>query len=145
MAEKQPQTYANHTRFDPLFHFFALPVFAITVIGEAVVFLMHPSVPTGWVFVVSVAAAVLVVKFRFYALKNQDRIIRLEERLRLATLLPEPLRARIGELTEGQLVAIRFACDADVPGCVERALSGQTARKDIKNSIQTWRPDYFRV
>ena len=145
MAEKHPQTYANHTRFDPLYHFFALPVFGISAIAVMVLFLMHPSVHSGWMFVVSVAAAVLVVKFRFYALKNQDRMIRLEERLRLSTLLPEPLRARIGELTEAQLIAIRFACDAEVPRCVERALAGQTARSDIKKSIQTWRPDYFRV
>jgi hypothetical protein len=145
MAEKHPQTYANHTRFDPLFHFFALPVFGISAIAVMVLFLMHPSIHSGWMFVVSVAAAVLVVKFRFYALKNQDRIIRLEERLRLSTLLPEPLRARIGELTEAQLIAIRFACDSEVPRSVERALAGQTARSDIKKSIQSWRPDYFRV
>jgi hypothetical protein len=144
LAEKRPQTSANHTRFDPLFHFFALPVFGITVIGEVVVFLKHPSVHTGWMFVVSVAAAVLVVKFRFYALKNQDRTIRLEERLRLATVLPESLCSRIGELTEPQLVAIRFASDAEVPACVERALGGMS-QKDLKKSIQNWRPDYFRV
>lgn len=145
MAEKQPQTYANHGRFDPLYHFFALPVFGITAIGMVVLFLMHPNVHSGWMFVVSVAAAVLVVKFRFYALKDQDRIIRLEERLRLATLLSEPLRSRIPELMEDQLIAIRFASDAEVPAVVERALSGKLSRAEIKKSIQNWRPDYWRV
>lgn len=145
MAEKQPQTYANHTRFDPLFHFFALPVFGITAIGMVVMFLMHPSIHTGWMFVVSVALAVIVVKFRLYALKDQDRIIRLEERLRLGSLLSEPLRSRIPELTEDQLIAIRFASDAEVPAVVERALSGKLSRAEIKKSIQNWRPDYWRV
>jgi hypothetical protein len=70
---------------------------------------------------------------------------RLEERLRLSSLLSEPLRSRIPELTEGQLVAIRFASDAEVPGVVERTLAGNLPRAEIKKSIQNWRPDCFRV
>lgn len=75
----------------------------------------------------------------------QDRLIRLEERLRLATLVADPYRARIGELTEGQLVALRFACDAEVPALVEKALAANLKPKEIKQSIVNWRPDYFRV
>jgi Family of unknown function (DUF6526) len=145
MAEPKPQTFANHTRFDPLYHFFALPVFAITVIVVVVRFLMHPSLRLGWLFVVSVAALVAVFKLRTYALRVQDRVIRLEERLRLATLLSEPMRSRIPELSEGQCIALRFACDTEAPGLVERALAQNLSRPDIKKLIQTWRPDYWRV
>ena len=106
---------------------------------------MHPSLHSALLFVVSVAAAIAVVKLRTYPLKVQDRVIRLEERLRLISLLPEPLRSRIPELTEGQLVALRFASDAEVPKLAERALSEKLAPADIKKAIQNWRPDYWRV
>jgi ABC-type protease/lipase transport system fused ATPase/permease subunit len=145
MAEKTPQTFANHTRWDPLYHFFAVPVFLLTAIAMVVLFIWRPSWHSAVVFVISVAAAVLVLKSRTYALKVQDRVIRLEERLRLVTLLPESQRARIPELTEGQLIAIRFASDAEVPKLVERALNEELSRADIKKAIQTWRPDYWRV
>ena len=145
VAEKKPQSFANHTRFDPLFHFFALPVFGISVVATVVHFIMHPSLRAGWIFVVSVAALVSVWKIRVYALRNQDRIIRFEERLRLMTLLTDPLRSRIPELTESQLIAIRFACDAEAPTCVESALANKLSRDDIKKAIQGWRPDYWGI
>jgi Family of unknown function (DUF6526) len=145
MAEKKPQTFANHVRRDPLFHFFVLPVFGVLPIAAAVHFLRRPSLHLAALFVVSVAAAIAVFKIRFYALRVQDRVIRLEERLRLALLLPEPLRSRIPELAEGQLVALRFASDAEVSKLAERALAEKLSPADIKKSIQTWRPDYWRV
>ncbi len=145
MAEKKPQTYANHTRRDPLFHFVALPIFLLAVIVGIVHFIWRPSLHTGAFFVLSVAAAIAVLKIRLYSLKVQDRVIRLEERLRLSSLLPEPLRSRIPELTEGQLVALRFASDAEVQKLAERAISEKLSPADIKKAIQTWRPDYWRV
>jgi hypothetical protein len=145
MAEKKPQTFANHTRLDPLFHFIVLPAFGLAVIGSVVHFLWHPSFHSGSFFVISVAAAIAVSKIRSYALRVQDRVIRLEERLRLTTLLPEPLRSRIPELTEDQLVALRFASDAEVAKLAERALTEKLSQADIKKAIQTWRPDYWRV
>jgi hypothetical protein len=145
MAEKKPQTFANHARFDPLYHYFALPVFAIAVLAAAVHFVMHPRLHSGLLFVVSVAAAIVVFKLRSYPLKVQDRVICLEERLRLAALLSEPLRSRIPELTEEQLIALRFASDAEVAKLAERALAEKLSRADIKKAIQTWRPDYWRV
>jgi hypothetical protein len=145
MAEKQPQTYANHTKLDPLFHFVALPIFAFTLGGGLIHFLWHPSLHSGWFFLISVAALIALTKVRIYALKVQDRVIRLEERLRLTALCPEPLRSRIGDLTVGQLVALRFASDAEAPKLAERALSEKLPPKEIKKAIQTWRPDYWRV
>jgi hypothetical protein len=152
MAEKQPQTLANHARFDPLFHFFLLPVFALGVVMSLVHLFAHWT--TGdfmfnfhSVLIVILALALLtaVFKIRLYALKIQDRVIRLEERVRLTQLLSEPLHSRIPELTEDQLCGLRFASDAEVPKLVERTLNEKLSRKQIKQAIQTWRPDNWRV
>ncbi len=152
MAEKKPQTFANHTRFDPPFHFFILPMFGVLLLGAVIHFFAHfkgsdsRDLFHNFVFILLVLALIgLTLKAHLYALKVQDRVIRLEERLRLATLVSEPLRSRILELTEGQLVALRFASDGEVSKLAERALNEHLAPKDIKKSIQTWRPDYWRV
>jgi len=145
MAEKKPQTYANHGRWDPPFHFFVLPVFLLLAIAATAHFIWRPGWHSALMFVVAVALATAVLKIRTYALRVQDRVIRLEEQLRLTMLLPAPLRLRIPELTEGQLIALRFASDGEVAKLTERALSEKLSRADIKNAIQTWRPDYWRV
>jgi hypothetical protein len=145
MAEKKPQTFSNYTRWDPLYHFFALPVFLLLAIAGLVHFIRRPGLHSALMFIGAVALAIAVSKIRSYPLKVQDRVIRLEERLRLSSLLPEPLRSRIPELTEGQLVALRFASDAEVPRLAERAISEKLSPTDIKKAIQTWRPDYWRV
>lgn len=145
MTEKTPQTYSNHTRTDPPFHYFLIPVFAINFLVSVVALIRAPGLATAWMAVVALAAVVAVFKIRLYALKVQDRLIRLEERLRLSQLAAEPLRSRLGELSEGQLVALRFASDAEAPGLLEKALAGKLAGKQIKQAIVQWRPDYFRV
>jgi hypothetical protein len=86
-----------------------------------------------------------VFLIRLNALRVQDRLIRLEERLRLQTLLPAELSPRIAELTESQLIALRFASDNEVPGLVEKVLAAKMKSKDIKQAIVTWRADMFRV
>jgi uncharacterized membrane protein YdbT with pleckstrin-like domain len=139
------QNYANHVRRDPLFHFFALPVFGVGLLAVIVRLIHHPQWHTAWLVVFLAAAVVAVLKSRLYALKVQDRIIRLEERLRLATLLPAPLRSRIGELSEEQLVGLRFASDAECAALAERALNEKLSRADIKKAVQNWRPDTWRV
>ncbi len=145
MAERKPQTYANHARVDPAFHYFLAPVLLITVILSIIHLVRDPHFESAWLVVLATALFVAAGKCRGYALKVQDRVIRLEERMRLAILLPEPLRAHIGELDERQLIALRFACDAEVPGLVERALNEKLTSKQIKQAIQNWRADYFRV
>jgi Family of unknown function (DUF6526) len=139
------QTFSNHTRYDPLFHFFVLPVFAITLIATIVHLVRRPGLHSAWVVVFMIAAVVLMFKTRLYALKVQDRVIRLEERLRLASLLDESLRPRIAEFTESQLIGLRFASDAELPALAARALSEKMSCTEIKRAIQQWRPDYWRV
>ncbi|MFI5101813.1 MAG: DUF6526 family protein [Terriglobales bacterium] len=145
MADGAPQNFANHTRLDPPFHFFILPVFAITLIVTIVHLVRRPGLHSAWLLVVMIAAIVAIFKIRLYALKVQDRVIRLEERLRLASLLDPALRPRITELTEAQLIALRFASDAELPALAARALNEKLPGKEIKKAIQHWRPDYWRV
>ncbi len=145
MAEKSPQTLANHARFDPPFHFFVLPVFLITFLASIVFLVRHPSIHSGWLVVLSFAALLAMFKIRQNALKVQDRVIRLEERLRLASLLPETQRHQIEQLSEGQLIGLRFASDQEVPALVARAVAERLSRADIKKAILIWRPDYWRV
>lgn len=144
MAEKQ-QLYANHVRWDPLFHFFVVPVALLSIIGAAIHAYRFPSPHSIWLIVAAIAAAIAVLKLRLYALRVQDRVIRLEERLRLAILLPEPLRGRVGELSVGQLVGLRFASDAELPALVQRALAEKLDRKQIKQAVVSWRADDLRV
>ncbi len=145
MAERKPQTFANHTRLDPLFHFFLVPIFGGSTFAAIAMFWHQPGWHTGWRFLLIAGATVAIFKMRLYSLKVQDRVIRLEERLRLSSLLPEPLRSRIPELTEQQLIGLRFASDGEVPYLVERTLLERLSLADIKKSIQVWRPDYWRV
>jgi hypothetical protein len=143
MAE--PQNFKNHTMFDPLFHFFLAPVGLLLLIASIVELVRNP----GWVSGVHVLTILwiflLVFKTRVYSLKVQDRLIRLEERLRLAAVLPAALQPRIGELSIDQLIALRFASDPELPGLVEKALGANLNRKQVKEAIQNWKPDTFRV
>jgi len=152
MADKQPQSLANHTRFDPLFHFFLAPVFALGLVMSLIHFFAHlgegefrDHLHSGLIVLLAVALLLWLFKTRLYALRVQDRVIRLEERLRLMQLLPERLRVRIPEFTESQLCGLRFASDAELTALAERALNEKLSRKDIKKSVQNWRPDYWRV
>ena len=148
----QPQSYSHHTRWDPLCHFFLIPVFALCVLMTLIHFfahMMHSDFRENFhsflLIVLALALLGLTFKMRLYSLKVQDRVIRLEERLRLSQLLPEPLRSRIPELTEGQLIALRFASDAELPKLAERAMNEKLSKGDIKKAIQNWRPDNWRV
>ena len=141
----QPQTLKNHTRFDPAFHFFLAPLAVLFVVDAIIRIVGNPD----WDHIVRLLAAlfafVALGKMRMYANKVQDRVIRLEERLRMKELLPPALQARIPELAEGQLIGLRFASDAELPDLVGKTLEGNWNRKQIKEAVRNWRPDYFRI
>lgn len=142
---QEPQTLKNHTRFDPAFHFFLAPVALFFFIDGIIRLVRNPDWYNGVHLVAAIWALVALFLIRTYALKVQDRVIRLEERLRLKELLPAALQGRIGELTEDQLVGLRFASDGEVAGLVPKALDGKWNRKQVKAAIRTWRPDNWRV
>jgi Family of unknown function (DUF6526) len=145
MANTTPQTYANHARLDPPFHYVLAPLTLIAIILSIVALVRHPGLDTILWLVMAIALFLTAWKARSYALKAQDRVIRLEERLRLAMLLPEAARPRIIDLTEAQLIALRFAPDAELPALAMRALNEGLTNKQIKTSIQSWRADFFRI
>jgi hypothetical protein len=139
------QTYANHGRFHPIFHFVLAPILIINLIVSIVWLVRHPAFASVWYLVMAVALFIMGTLVRVNPMKVQDRVIRLEERLRLYALLPESQRARIPELTEDQLVGLRFAPDEELPTLAQRALNEHLTRKDIKKAIVNWRPDHWRV
>jgi hypothetical protein len=139
------QNFQNHSRFDPKFHFFIMPVLFANLIVTIVAAVRFFSMTHLWLVIVSAATLILALTVRMYSAKVQDRVIRLEERLRLQAILPEALRPKIPLLTERQLIALRFACDTEVTALVEKTLAGDLAPKDIKQSVGSWRADEFRV
>ncbi len=144
MAEQQ--SYASHRRYIPEFHFFVLPVLIANIVVTVIEFARHPRFITAWIAIVAIALGIGLWTARAMALRAQDRIIRLEERVRLSQLLPPDLRSRVGELHTSQLIAIRFAPDEEVPDLVRRTLDGELkTRADIKRAIQNWRADHLRV
>jgi Family of unknown function (DUF6526) len=146
MAEKTPQSYANHTRFHPPFHFFLAPGSMVLLILTIVNVVRHYRLFQPWILLlIGILFFMAVFLLRSNALRVQDRLIRLEERLRLQALLSAELGLRIGELTESQLIALRFASDGELPGLVAKVLAGNMQSKDIKKAIVTWRADTFRV
>jgi hypothetical protein len=145
MAERKPQTYENHARFVPTYHFVTFGILVINLGWSIWALIAAPS--GGGVVALLLAVALLLLFFhvRIFPLTVQDRVIRLEMRLHLAEVLPDDLRRRIGELTSGQMVALRFAGDGELPDLVRRVLAGEfTSRKAIKQEIKDWQGDYLR-
>ncbi|HEX4322335.1 MAG TPA: DUF6526 family protein [Acidobacteriaceae bacterium] len=149
MSNPKPQSFSSHASIDPMFHYVGL-LAIVSNLGLGIVVLLlslHSShlLLAIWVLVLTLFLVLTFFKTRIYPLKLQDRIIRLEERLRMDALLPEPLRKRIPELTEDQLVGLRFASDEELASLVELTLDKQLNRKQIKERIQNWRADHFRI
>lgn len=143
MAE--PQTYANHRRLDPSYHFFAFGCYAVALFMALWLLWKSPSASTIWMLLISMGLIVHFFKARLYPLRAQDRIIRLEETQRMKALLPADLQSRIQELRPDQFVGLRFASDGELADRVREALQDQLTGEAIKKRIQTWRPDTFRV
>jgi hypothetical protein len=141
-----PQTFANHTRWHAPFHFFVAPVMLINVVWTIIVFVKSPNPNSGWAIMVSLALLVLATLVRTNPLRGQDRLIRLEEKLRYQQLLSAPLCQQASALTPGQIVALRFAGDDELEALVGAVLAGKLASSgEIKRAIKSWRADTFRV
>jgi hypothetical protein len=145
MAERV-QTYKNHLRWLPPFHFFVLPVLFLNFLNELRHLWRFPSEGAAFIAVVAAALATLAFLARSQAVAVQDRVIRLEMRLRLRQVLPPELQPRIHDLSARQLVALRFASDAELPELVREILDGklQTGRQ-IKQRVKHWQPDWLRA
>jgi hypothetical protein len=141
-------SYAHHRRFHPWFHFFVIPVLAIHFVMQLWLAVMHPLEWRTWWSVV-VASALLSLAFiaRVYPLRIQDRVIRLEETLRLARVLPAGMQPRIADLSSGDLIGLRFAPDAELPDLVRSICAGECkGREQVKQRIKgVWRADKMRI
>jgi len=141
-----PQTYKNHTRLLPPYHFFVLPVLLLNLLEHLRLLWGAPTLGGVWTAVVALALLMLAVLSRVQVNTVQDRVIRLEMRLRLRELLPGDLQTRIHDLTPPQLVALRFASDAELPELVREVLAGKlSTKKAIKMRVRDWQGDYLRA
>ena len=140
------QNYANHRRWFALYHFFVQPVLLLNFIITLRRAIQLPLHANWWSVVVAAALVALGVSARTMALTVQNRIIRLEQWMRLGAVLPPDLKARIPELRLGQLLGLRFASDAEVPDLVRRCLAGELKKADqVKREVRSWQPDYLRA
>lgn len=147
MAE---QTYASHRKFVPAFHFVTVGILAINIIWQLFRLISPlPGVPFFdrlLAVAVAIALGLLAWYARTFPLRAQDRIIRLEEMLRMERLLPADLKPRIGELRTGQLIGLRFAGDEELPELTRTVLDkGIRNREEIKKMIRSWRADHLRM
>lgn len=140
------QSFQNHAKTVPLFHFFVLPLLLMNLIWAARAAVQAPGAAT--IIGAATASALFVLAFfaRVFALRVQDRVIRLEMRLRLKELLPAALHPSITEFTPGQLVALRFASDAELADLAQTVLRDKISdKKTIKSMIKVWNPDHVRM
>lgn len=145
-SSEKHQDLRSHRRFFPLFHFLASPVTGFFFVHRTWEAMRHPSAGHWMEALYAAAIFAGVLASRLMALTVQNRVIRLEMRLRLKEVLSPALASRIGELRVKQLVALRFAGDAELPSLVERTLAGEFARpRDIKAAVKDWQPDFLRA
>ena len=147
MAEMQTQSFENHTRRYPLFHFVTIPLLGLNLVIRIVYAVMHRGARlVWWEIVVAIALLLLALAARIMALTVQDRVIMLEERLRMQRVLPADLQSRVGDLTRGQLVSLRFCPDDELPDLTRAVLDGNVRdRAEIKKRIRNWRADHVRA
>jgi hypothetical protein len=145
MSKSEPQSFKNHGRLDPPYHFVITAVLAVNLFIVCCFAYKNLYWWSEWLVILSIAAFLPFAKLRTYPLKVQDRVIRLEERLRLQALAPAEWHAHIYKLTEDQLIALRFASDDEVVELAKQALEQNLDRKQIKERIKTWRADDWRI
>ena len=145
MVNHPPQNRDNHVRFHALFHFFLSPAMLLLLIFSVYQAIRNPGLPSAAQVLLVVVVGTVGLLARTYALKVQDRVIRLEEQLRLSALMGADFPSTIHALSESQLIALRFASDEEVPALAKRAAIEKLDGKAIKAAIRNWRADYWRV
>jgi hypothetical protein len=146
MAKNAVQSFENHARYVPLYHFVLFGILMINLVWSVVRIIRHPSADAAVALLIALGFLILFFYARQFALTMQDRLIRLEMRLRLAKVLPADLAQRIGELTVSQLIGLRFASDEELPELVRKVLAeGIADRTAIKRLVRNWQGDYLRV
>ncbi|MGB6688661.1 MAG: DUF6526 family protein [Terracidiphilus sp.] len=135
----------NHGRLDPPYHIVTFAVLIVNLVLAIAFAIKHLNLYSAWLVILSVAVFIPFFKLRTYPLKVQDRVIRLEERLRLQVLAPSEWHTQIYRLAEDQLIALRFAADDEVVALAKDALEQNLTRKQIKERIKNWRSDNWRV
>jgi hypothetical protein len=138
------QSYGNHRRYYPWHHFVVQPILLMNVAIEIKRVIQEPSSTRWWAVILAIGLLVFSFTARGMSLRAQDRVIRLEELLRLSRLPVD--QAAVDSLRPGQLIALRFASDDEVPDLVRRINAGElTKGEEIKKAIRAWKPDYLRV
>ena len=146
MAQPTPQTYQNHARWVPMYHFVMGPIFLLNFLLGAYQAVTDFSLTSLFAVLLAVGLVGAFFFLRVFALQAQDRVIRLEERMRMHALLPDDLKPRINDFSTNQLIALRFASDEELPELARQVLDKNIAdQKPIKEAIKNWRPDYQRV
>jgi hypothetical protein len=146
MTTQTPQSFASHTRWVPAFHMISFPILAILFLWSAWRVVTEFSIDRLMFLLLTTVTLVMLFLSRIFALTVQDRVIRLEMRLKMAQLLPADLRPRINELTPKQLVALRFASDEELPDLVRTVLVDDIRdARAIKKMIRNWQGDYLRA
>jgi hypothetical protein len=139
------QDLKNHARFDPSYHLLIAGIYLINLVYAGVHLYRQHAISAAWYLVLSLLVIVPILKLRTYPLKVQDRLIRLEERLRLQALASQEWYPQIYRLTVDQLIALRFAGDDEVVELAKQALDQNLDRKQIKERIKNWRADEWRI
>ncbi len=146
MAKGKVQSYENHARTVPPYHFVALPIFALNLFWSVYRAVVSFSFESVLALLLAMALVLLFFYARVFALTVQDRVIRLEMTLRLRQLLPADLQSRVNDFTVAQLVGLRFASDQELPDLARKVLEEKlTDRKAIKQLIRNWQADLLRA
>ncbi|MGB7212567.1 MAG: DUF6526 family protein [Gemmatimonadales bacterium] len=141
-----PQNFSNHPRFVPAYHFVAAAILLLNLAWNGIELFKYPGFGTVVGLLLAVALILLGWYLRAFPISVQDRIIRLEERLRMERLFPADLKARIDEFTRNQLIALRFASDREFPDLARKVLAGKIDDlATIKGMVTEWRPDHWRA
>ena len=146
MSTERAQSLANHTQYTPFYHFFAAPLGIAYFVWAVRRLVANPTVDSWFVLLGALAVVAAIAVSRTQVLRVQDRVIRLEERLRLLQILPADLQTQVTRLRPSHLVALRFASDEEAPGLMREILANPAmSQKEIKGRIRNWRADWFRA